>query len=121
MLRRLFLAVLAATALAAGSVPAAAQEAVKIGLIIPLTGPFTTTGKQLEAAARLYMQQNGTTVAGKKIELIVRDDAGRAENTARIASELIQNDKVSFIAVSASPRSPWRPRRSRPMRRFRWS
>ncbi len=98
MLRRLFLAVLAATALAAGSVPAAAQEAVKIGLIIPLTGPFTTTGKQLEAAARLYMQQNGTTVAGKKIELIVRDDAGRAENTARIASELIQNDKVSFIA-----------------------
>jgi branched-chain amino acid transport system substrate-binding protein len=98
MLRRSFLAALAATALVAGAVPAAAQEAVKIGLIIPLTGPFTTTGKQLEAAARLYMQQNGTTVAGKKIELIVRDDAGRAENTARIASELIQNDKVSFIA-----------------------
>jgi branched-chain amino acid transport system substrate-binding protein len=44
------------------------------------------------------MQQNGTTVAGKKIELIVRDDAGRAENTARIAGEMIQNDKVSFIA-----------------------
>jgi branched-chain amino acid transport system substrate-binding protein len=98
MLRRSFLAALAATALAAGTVPAAAQATVKIGLIIPLTGPFTTTGKQLEAAARLYMQQNGTTVAGKKIELIVRDDAGRAENTARIAGELIANDKVSFLA-----------------------
>ncbi|MBX3512965.1 MAG: ABC transporter substrate-binding protein [Xanthobacteraceae bacterium] len=98
MLRRSLLAALAATALAGGTLPAAAQETVKIGLIIPLTGPFTTTGKQLEAAARLYMQQNGTTVAGKKIELIVRDDAGRAENTARIAGELIQNDKVSFIA-----------------------
>jgi branched-chain amino acid transport system substrate-binding protein len=92
------LAALAVTALAAGTAPAAAQETVKIGLIIPLTGPFTTTGKQLEAAARLYMQQNGTTVAGKKIELVVRDDAGRAENTARIAGELIQNDKVSFVA-----------------------
>jgi branched-chain amino acid transport system substrate-binding protein len=98
MLRRSFLAALAVTALAAGTAPAAAQETVKIGLIIPLTGPFTTTGKQLEAAARLYMQQNGTTVAGKKIELVVRDDAGRAENTARIAGELIQNDKVSFVA-----------------------
>lgn len=98
MLRRSFLAALAATALAAGATPAAAQETVKIGLIIPLTGPFTTTGKQLEAAAKLYMEQNGTTVAGKKIELIVRDDAGRAENTARIAGELIQNDKVSFLA-----------------------
>lgn len=98
MLRRSLLVALAATALAGSTLPAAAQETVKIGLIIPLTGPFTTTGKQLEAAARLYMQQNGTTVAGKKIELIVRDDAGRAENTARIAGELIQNDKVSFIA-----------------------
>lgn len=98
MLRRSFMAAMAATALAAGISPAAAQETVKIGLIIPLTGPFTTTGKQLEAAARLYMQQNGTTVAGKKIELIVRDDAGRAENTARIATELLTNDKVAFLA-----------------------
>lgn len=97
MLRRSFLAGLAAATVFAAS-PAAAQETVKIGLIIPLTGPFTTTGKQLEAAARLYMQQNGTTVAGKKIELLVRDDAGRAENTARIATELLTNDKVSFLA-----------------------
>ncbi len=97
MLRRSFLAGLAAASVAAVS-PAAAQETVKIGLIIPLTGPFTTTGKQLEAAVRLYMQQNGTTVAGKKIELLIRDDAGRAENTARIASELLTNDKVSFLA-----------------------
>ncbi|MBX3521355.1 MAG: ABC transporter substrate-binding protein [Xanthobacteraceae bacterium] len=98
MLRKSFLAALAATALAVGTLPAAAQETVKIGIITPLTGPFASTGKQHETAARLYMQQHGTTVAGKKIELIIRDDAGRAENTARIASELIQNDKVSFIA-----------------------
>jgi branched-chain amino acid transport system substrate-binding protein len=97
MLRRSFLAGCAAAALIAAT-PASAQETVKIGLIIPLTGPFTTTGKQLEAAARLYLQQNGSTVAGKKIELLIRDDAGRAENTARIATELLTNDKVSFLA-----------------------
>jgi branched-chain amino acid transport system substrate-binding protein len=98
MNRRMLLGALAAAAIAAVPAPLAAQETVKIGLIIPLTGPFTTTGKQLEAAARLYMQQNGQTVAGKKIELIVRDDAGRPENTARIATELLTNDKVNFLA-----------------------
>ena len=98
MRRRSFLAAITAAGLAASALPALAQETVKIGLIIPLTGPFTTTGKQLEAAVKLYMQQNGTTVAGKKIELLVRDDAGRAENTARIATELLTNDKVSILA-----------------------
>ncbi len=71
---------------------------VKIGLILPMTGPQASTGKQISAAARLYMQQNGDTVAGKKIELIVKDDGAVPDNTKRIAQELIVNDKVSFIA-----------------------
>ena len=79
--------------------PALAQETVKIGMILPLTGPFASTGKQIEAAARLYMQRNGTTVAGKKIELIVRDDTGTApETTKRIAQELIVQQKVDILA-----------------------
>ena len=61
-------------AVLAASASAVAQEAVKIGLILPMTGPFTTTGKQVEAGVRFYMQQNGATVAGKKIEV---DLAGR--------------------------------------------
>ena len=55
--------------------PCFAQQTVKIGLLVPLTWPFTPTGKQITAGVRLYMQQNGDTVAGKKIELIVKDDA----------------------------------------------
>jgi len=81
---------------AAGGV--AAQDTVKIGLILPMTGPFTSTGKQIVAAIRLYMQQNGSTVAGKKIDLVVRDDAAIPDNTKRIAQELIANDKVNFLA-----------------------
>jgi branched-chain amino acid transport system substrate-binding protein len=77
---------------------ARAQETVKIGLILPMTGPFTSTGRQIEAAVRLYMQQKGDTVAGKKIQLIVRDDTGVADVTRRIAQELIVNDKVTVTA-----------------------
>jgi len=77
---------------------ALAQEAVKIGLILPMTGPFASTGRQIEAAAKLYMQQQGDTVVGKKIQLIVKDDTGVADVTKRLAQELIVNDKISVMA-----------------------
>ncbi len=77
---------------------ALAQETIKIGLILPMTGPFASTGRQIDGAVRLYMQQHGTTVAGKKIELILKDDGGVADNTRRIAQELVVNDKVAFLA-----------------------
>ena len=44
------------------------------------------------------MAQHGDTVAGKKIEVIIRDDAAIPDNTKRIAQELIVNDKVTFLA-----------------------
>jgi branched-chain amino acid transport system substrate-binding protein len=98
-MRRHFLKALAATALATVMATAAqAQESIKIGLILPMTGPFTSTGKQIAAAANLYIQQNGATVAGKKIELILKDDTGLADVTRRLAQELIVNDKVTAIA-----------------------
>ena len=75
-----------------------AQEVVKIGLILPMTGPFASTGRQIEGAAKLWMQQNGTTVAGKKIELIVKDDAGTPDTTKRLAQEMLVNDKVAVLA-----------------------
>ena len=77
---------------------AMAQETVKIGLILPMTGPFASTGRQIEAAAKLYMQQKGDTVAGKKIQLIVKDDTGIADVTKRLAQELIVQDKVTVLA-----------------------
>jgi len=78
--------------------PCLAQQTVKIGLLVPLTGPFASTGKQLTAGTQLYMQQNGDTVAGKKIELIIKDDTGNADVTKRLAQELVVNDKVAVLA-----------------------
>jgi branched-chain amino acid transport system substrate-binding protein len=78
--------------------PATAQsDTVRIGLILPMTGPFASTGRQIEAAARLYMQQHGSSVAGKKLELIVRDDTGTPDIAKRLAQELV-NDKVAILA-----------------------
>jgi branched-chain amino acid transport system substrate-binding protein len=94
--RRVTLIALACTLLGCGA--AFAQETIKIGLILPLTGPFTPTGRQIEAGARLYMQQQGDTVAGRKIQLIVKDDGNVADATKRIAQELIANDKVAILA-----------------------
>jgi branched-chain amino acid transport system substrate-binding protein len=99
MLRRnLFCGVAAAALLALPFGGAFAQDAVKIGLILPMTGQQTSTGKQIDAAVKLYMQQNGSTVAGKKIEVIVKDDGAVPDNTRRLAQELIVNDKVAFTA-----------------------
>src|SRR6201985_1357955 len=96
MFRRQFLLSAAAVALLAG--PAAAQDTVKIGLIVPMTGQQASTGKQIDAAVKLYMAQHGTTVAGKKIEVILKDDTSVRDVTKRLAQELVVNDKVAILA-----------------------
>ena len=88
-----FVSALACSAAAGAS----AQDAVKLGFILPMTGQQQSTGKQEAAAIKLYMAQHGDTVAGKKVELIIRDDAAVPDNTKRIAQELIVNEKVNFL------------------------
>ncbi|MEN3290162.1 MAG: branched-chain amino acid transport system substrate-binding protein [Bradyrhizobium sp.] len=86
----------AVAGLASGS--AYAEDSFKIGLIVPMTGGQASTGKQIDNAIKLYMQQHGDTVAGKKIEIILKDDAALPDNTKRLTQELIVNDKVNVIA-----------------------
>ncbi len=104
MHKRTILRRLAAIALAAGISAAsptatlAQPDSVRIGLILPMTGPFASTGRQVEAAAKLYVAQHGNSVAGRRIELVVRDDGGTADVTRRLAQELVVNDKVAVLA-----------------------
>lgn len=88
----------AGAAMMAARIGQAAEDPAKIGLILPMTGAFQSTGKQIEAACKLYMQLNGSTVAGRAVELIVKDDAGVPDTTKRLAQELVVNDKVAFLA-----------------------
>ena len=81
----------------------AAPETIKIGLVMPMTGVQGAVGREISDAAKLYMAQHGDTVAGKKIELIVRDDQSVPDNAKRLAQELIVNDKVNFLGAGLTP------------------
>jgi len=97
--RRVLQGLAGATALTALPRFAYAADPVKIGLILPMTGPFASTGRQIAAACRFYMQQKGDTVAGRKVDLILKDDTGLApETTKRIAQEMVVQDKVTALA-----------------------
>lgn len=94
-LRRSLLALAATFAVA----PLAwAQEPFKVALILPMTGPSQSTGRQIEAAVKLYMKEHGDTVAGRKVEVLLRDDAGVADTTRRLAQEAVVRDKVQALA-----------------------
>ena len=88
--------VLALTFVAADG--AGAQDTVKIGLIVAMTGEQASTAKQVEAGVDLYMQEHGDMVSGKKIQVILRDSGSSPENTKRLTQELIVTDKVNVIA-----------------------
>ena len=97
--RNLLLVMALAVSTALAGLPALAQaEPFKVGLILPMTGPFASTGRQIEAAAKLYIARHGDEVAGRKVELLVKDDAGVADTTKRLAQELIVRDKVQALA-----------------------
>jgi branched-chain amino acid transport system substrate-binding protein len=99
MKKRVFIQAAALTAVALSATHSIAQDTkFKIGLILPMTGQQASTGRQIEAAARLYMAQNGDTVAGRKIELIVKDDTSIPDVTKRLSQELVVNDKVNVLA-----------------------
>jgi branched-chain amino acid transport system substrate-binding protein len=83
---------------------AAADTPLKIGISIPLTGAgFNAVGRQLQAALKLYQQQHGDAVADRKIELIIRDDSGVADNARRLIQEMIVDQKVDIIGIGITP------------------
>ncbi|WP_082568480.1 ABC transporter substrate-binding protein [Rhizobacter sp. Root1221] len=81
-----------------GHAVAADTDPLKIGLILPMTGQQSSTGRQIDAAVKLYMAQNHPTINGRKVEVIVKDDAGTPDTTRRLAQELVVNDKVVALA-----------------------
>ena len=77
---------------------ALAQDVIKVGLIISMTGEQASTGRQVKAGVDLYMKEHGNKVAGKTIQVILRDSGSVPDNTKRLAQELVANGKVNVIA-----------------------
>ena len=93
-------ALLGAAALAAPAVARAQSgDPFRVGLILPMTGPFASTGRQIDAAAKAWLRANGDTVAGRRVELLLRDDTGVAPDvTRRLAQELVVRERVRALA-----------------------
>jgi len=92
---------LALCALAAvfAAAPASAQQPLKIGVILPYSGQFADGATQIDNGIKLYVQQHGDAIAGRKIEIIRRDTGGVAPDVAkRLAQELVVRDNVDLLA-----------------------
>ena len=105
MNRTTTLAGAACIALAAWCAPAGAQTGpIRIGLPVPLTGPYGAEAqdqvRNAELAIREFNDAGG--LAGRKAELLVRDDKLNPAEAATRALELIEKDHVDFIVGSLS-------------------
>lgn len=76
----------------------AADEPVKIGLVIPSTGIFASNGRQISTAIKAFMKVNGETAGGRKVEILTRDDTGSADLAKRLSQELVVRDGVKVLA-----------------------
>jgi branched-chain amino acid transport system substrate-binding protein len=98
-MRRLATTLLGLAAAALAGTAAYAADTIKIGLIEPYSGQFADAATQQDNAIKLFMKQNGDTVAGKKIEVIRKDVGGINPPVAkRLAQELVTRDHVDVIA-----------------------
>ena len=97
-IRRHLLAAAALAPLAAAPLAQAQSDTLKIGVILPMTGQQASTGRQIDGAIKLWVAQNGKKIAGKNVEVIVKDDQSLPDQTRRLAQELVVNDKVVALA-----------------------
>jgi branched-chain amino acid transport system substrate-binding protein len=90
---------LATAALVAGTLGVAQAQDLKIGMVVPVSGPFASTGQQIMNGAKLYLKQHGDTLGGRKVILLEKDDTGISPALSkRQAQNLLIQDKVDILA-----------------------
>lgn len=78
---------------------ASAADTIKIGFPIPLSGPTAVYGKPVLAGAQMAVSEINAKggVLGKKLEILARDSKANADESVRLARELIIKDNVDFL------------------------
>ncbi|SEB12194.1 ABC transporter substrate-binding protein [Paraburkholderia sartisoli] len=80
------------------AVRAETTDVIRIGVIGPFSGPYAASGKQYRQGIEMYVQEHGSKVNGRDVQIIYRDVGGTSPAAAReIAQELILKDKVSML------------------------
>jgi branched-chain amino acid transport system substrate-binding protein len=77
--------------------PAAAQEKVKIGVIVTLSGPAAGLGQQSRDGFQLAIKDLGGKMAGKDVEVVVVDDELKPDGAVTKVKGLLERDKVDFV------------------------
>src|ERR1700716_2283951 len=77
--------------------PAAAQEKIKIGVIVTLSGPAAALGGQVRDGFALAVKDLGGKMAGKEVELVVVDDELKPDAAVTKVKGLLERDKVDFV------------------------
>src|ERR1700716_2846218 len=76
---------------------AAAQEKVKIGGIVTLSGPAPALGAQVRDGFALAVRDLGGKMGGKDVEVVVADDELKPDGAVSKAKGLLERDKVVFV------------------------
>jgi ABC-type branched-subunit amino acid transport system substrate-binding protein len=78
---------------------ASAQNTIKVGVPMPLSGPAALYGEPAVKGARMFVDEINAAggVLGKKIELIVRDSKASADEAVRVSREMILKEDVQFL------------------------
>ena len=96
--RRAFLVGSTLAAAPLGIAPAIAEAApARIGLLTVKTGPLAQGGIQMEQGLAAFLKEKGSTLAGRKVELIVADTGGNPAGAKTKAQELVERDHVDFV------------------------
>lgn len=89
----------AVAALTCATMPAFAEDPIKIGVIGPFTGGSSPMGLSMRDGVRLAAKQINASggVLGRKIEIVERDDQATNERGAQVTQELLASQKVSAL------------------------
>jgi branched-chain amino acid transport system substrate-binding protein len=98
-MNRLALGLFASAAALLLGAPASAQNTIKVGIPMPLSGPAALYGEPAVKGARMFVYEINAAggVLGKKIELVVRDSKASADEAVRVSREMILKEEVQFL------------------------
>ena len=87
-----------ALAVGAGGFSAQADDTIKIGVLLPLSGNFAPNGQQTLTGIKMYMDETKNMAAGHKLELIVEDTQGKPDVAVTKARKLAERDGVHVLS-----------------------
>ena len=96
--------------LATSAIAAVDRGPIRIGMLVPQTGPLAANGKEMENGFRLYLEEQGQRIGGREIKLFVEDTEAKPATALTKARALIESQSVHLLvgplSTAEATRSP---------------